>query len=269
MTTPSFANCTTPLWSCTLGEPESETAPASAAASAATSSTVPIGGCNDTNEATAAGAKKALAGWGGTDDLSGRQRCYGYVGTPLGLKHFAASHAMREYSGDKAEEDRAANRRASSMLGCSQLPEGWDAALARLCVAVGAQVGAEYRAVVDPSQLVAVQPNLHNGQRFLKPHLDEPLHDGFGVVIVTVAVRGTAHILLRGGGAIDDRRCFRLDPSEAYALSGVARNACLHGVLSDRGSEARCSLNLRFGLHSGDPAGPYPAVHVAFDAGAV
>jgi hypothetical protein len=116
--------------------------------------------------------------------------------------------------------------------------------------------------------------------------VDEPLHDGFGVVIVTIAVRGAAHILLRGGGgsgsggsggggggggsgggAIDEHRCFRLEAaaSEAYALSGVARNACLHGVLSEQGSERRCSLNLRFGLHSSDPAGTFPAARVAFE----
>ena len=116
--------------------------------------------------------------------------------------------------------------------------------------------------------------------------MDEPLHDGFGVVIVTIAVRGAAHILLRGGGgsgsggsggggggggsgggAVDDHRCFRLEAaaSEAYALSGVARNACLHGVLSEQGSERRCSLNLRFGLHSSDPAGTFPAARVAFE----
>ena len=107
--------------------------------------------------------------------------------------------------------------------------------------------------------------------------MDEPLHDGFGVVIVTIAVRGAAHILLRGGGggggggsgggAVDEHRCFRLEAaaSEAYALSGVARNACLHGVLSEQGSERRCSLNLRFGLHSSDPAGTFPAARVAFE----
>ena len=109
----------------TLGKPESEPAPSPAPAPASAS------------------VDKAMAGWGGTDDRSGRQRCYGYVGTPLGLQHFAGSHAMREYSGDKAEVDRTANRRASSMLGRAQLPAGWDAALNHLCVAAGAQVGAE------------------------------------------------------------------------------------------------------------------------------
>ena len=31
-------------------------------------------------------ADKAMTGWGGTDDRSGRQRCYGYMHTPLGLQ---------------------------------------------------------------------------------------------------------------------------------------------------------------------------------------
>ena len=101
----------------------------------------------------AAPADKAMTGWGGTDDRSGRQRCYGYVETPLGLQHFAGSHAMREYTGDKAEVDRAANRRASSMLGSAQLPVGWGAALSRLCAAVGAQV------IFTPTLTLTLNPN--------------------------------------------------------------------------------------------------------------
>ena len=42
---------------------------------------------------------------------------------------------------------------------------------------------------------------------------------------------------------------FPLRQGQAYALSGDARNVCLHGVLAEEGSEARESLNLRFGLH--------------------
>ena len=53
----------------------------------------------------------------------------------------------------------------------------------------------KYRAVLAPAQLVAATPNLHNGRAYLRPHLDEPLHDGFGIVIVTVAIRGDATIL--------------------------------------------------------------------------
>ena len=221
-----------------------------------------------------------MAGWGGTDDRSGRLRCYGYVRTSVAERHYTQSHAMREYEGAKAELDREANRRASTMLEADELPEGFDAALARLCARVAKEVPAAYRSAVSPDQLVAAQPNLHNGQRYLKPHLDEPLHDGFGVVIVTVAVRGAAHVLLQSSSAADGeglapadadaaaRRCFRLDAEacEAYVLSGAARNTCLHGVLSVEGSEARESLNLRFGLHSAEPGADsaWPASDVCF-----
>ena len=60
---------------------------------------------------------------------------------------------MREYTGDKAEVDRAANRRASSMLGSAQLPVGWGAALSRLCAAVGAQV------IFTPTLTLTLNPN--------------------------------------------------------------------------------------------------------------
>ena len=46
---------------------------------------------------------------------------------------------------------------------------------------------------------------------------------------------------------------------EAYVLSNSVRNACLHGVLSDAGSEHRASLNLRFGLHSAEREAEYSA----------
>jgi hypothetical protein len=38
---------------------------------------------------------------------------------------------------------------------------------------------------------MSLQPNLHNGATHLPPHLDFPLHDGFGVVIVTIQMTGT------------------------------------------------------------------------------
>lgn len=38
---------------------------------------------------------------------------------------------------------------------------------------------------LDISQLVSIQPNVHNHTAYLPLHLDEPRHDGFGVVIVT------------------------------------------------------------------------------------
>ena len=53
----------------------------------------------------------------------------------------------------------------------------------------------EYNAVTLDN-LVAIQPNLHNGAGYLPLHLDCPLNDGFGVVIVTVAITDDADIVL-------------------------------------------------------------------------
>ena len=58
----------------------------------------------------------SMASWGGADDLSNRRRCYGYVRTAVAERHFSHSHAMREFTGQKADLDREANRRASTML---------------------------------------------------------------------------------------------------------------------------------------------------------
>lgn len=102
---------------------------------------------------------------------------------------------MREYTAAEADRDRAANHRASVELNEDELPPRLSEALASLTAQLRPLLPERYRHLVSPEHLVAAQPNLHNGKRFLRPHLDEPLHDGFGVVIVTVAIRGDATIL--------------------------------------------------------------------------
>jgi hypothetical protein len=62
---------------------------------------------------------------------------------------------------------------------------------------------------VSLSNLVAIQPNVHNGDDYLPLHLDNPRHDGFGVVIVTVALWGTADIVLVDDGDPDDEEAHR------------------------------------------------------------
>ena len=114
-------------------------------------------------------------------------------------------------------------------------------------------------------------------------HCDQPLHDGFGVVIVTLAMDGVGQIILLDEG--DDFQeqaqrqtpadgesadadadadadatvaaawTFRLEASrrQGYALSGDARNKTLHGVYvvpHQPGGGHRESLNIRFGLHA-------------------
>ena len=70
-------------------------------------------------------------------------------------------------------------------------------------------------------------------------------------------ITGSAHILLRSAPWDAERRAefhFSVQPRHVYALSGPARNTCLHGVLSLPGDEHRASLNLRFGLHTKEEA---------------
>ena len=203
-----------------------------------------------------------LTGWGGVGDASGRRRGYGYLASSsVAREHYECSHVMKEYEGIDAEKDRAANRRASVLLAEDELPPNLHDALAMLTELIRPSLPSRYREVMTPMQLIAAQPNLHNGRRYLRPHLDEPMHDGFGVVIVTVAISGAANILIRSRPWDEARRDdlhFPLSPGEAYALSADARNVCLHGVLSDEGV-ARESLNLRFGLHSAARGGPFSA----------
>lgn len=214
-----------------------------------------------------------LTGWGGVGDKSGRLRGYGYVpNSDLAAAHSAEGHVMKEYEGSStAQDDRAANRLASIQLSPADMPPDFDQALERLLEAIRPQVDERYRAVLFAEKLVAAQPNLHRGKAYLRPHLDEPLHDGFGVVIVTIAIDGDATILVRSARKVADESppepapetfhecCFPLARGEAYALSGDARNICLHGVLANEASAARESLNLRFGLHSREVDGELSA----------
>ena len=71
------------------------------------------------------------------------------------------------------------------------------------------------------------------------------------MVIVTVAMRRDAHVLLRDDETdAPAKASFPLTQGSAYCLSGPARNTCAHGVLCDEGVEDRESLNLRWGLHT-------------------
>lgn len=134
---------------------------------------------------------------------------------------------------------------------------------------VRALVPERYRRWLTLSELIAAQPNLHGGRAHLPLHCDQPLNDGFGVVIVTLAMHHASTILLvdegdQGSG--DPPRAWRFDLAaqrcEGYALAGDARNKCLHGVLAGDGQ--RTSLNLRFGLHAKRPQDPWSA-HLEVD----
>ena len=119
--------------------------------------------------------------------------------------------------------------------------------------------------------LVALQPNVHNGDPLLPLHMDQPRHDGFGVVIVTVAIQGRGDVVIVNDGEEGDDGppqswAFPLHPGEMYVLAGPARNLCRHGVIEDTKSSKkrhpsaadadkdRISLNLRFGIHTAEQA---------------
>jgi len=234
--------------------------------------------------------KARMVSWSGVGgEWDGRLRAFGFPtrralqaldGSPVRLRAF-------EKAGADADEDERANRAALCILD-ETLPRKDGAvpfrAAQKICNALR-PAGLDPPGILAASQLVAYQPNLHNGAAFLKPHLDQPLHEGFGKIIVTVAIRGggaTIVLLDRDESAVDDATGeryqrswrFHLCEGEAYVLSGSARNLCLHGVLADdddgddddddgdssQGAAAgtttttkkctRESLNVRFGLHS-------------------
>ena len=148
----------------------------------------------------------------------------------------------------------------------------------------------KYKKYVSMEQLIAVQPNLHNGASYLPLHLDLPRLDGFGVVIVTLAIRGNGTIVLVDDGDDDNASCndaegnthsntttkngndcvkdhgqqvvasstspsksfsFCVEEGYSYILCDDARNKCMHGVLANTPSDcARVTLNLRYGLHT-------------------
>jgi hypothetical protein len=106
--------------------------------------------------------------------------------------------------------------------------------------------------------LVAAQPNLHCGRHLLPAHVDHPLKDGFGICIITIAMKGNAQIFLEESSISSSRSSHEgeaargvmsIHSGQAYLLSGPARNQCTHGVLAHDDCSDRESLNLRFGLH--------------------
>ena len=222
--------------------------------------------------------------WAGTGSDSTRLRAFGFMGrgalTRLDKKSAVRLHSPEKH-GRKAILDERANRKAICFL--HKTRESIDKTTKRykkergdlnenvvnpalvaekLCSVILANqsVSSGY---MDPNvlcskELVAYQTNLHNGAKHLAAHLDAPLHEGFGKIIVTVAIRGSATILLIANGEQGEQPSwsFHLKEGEAYVLSGNVRNICLHAVLADStGSRSnRESLNLRFGIHTVEEA---------------
>lgn len=213
--------------------------------------------------------KANMVPWAGLGEDTTRLRAFGFLGVnslnrldDSGVRLYAA-----EKVGVDAKKDEAANRSAITVLKGEWNARGFQAANG-LIDALRPSGGCIQFDMLRAEELVAYQPNLHNGARHLAAHLDWPRHEGFGKVIVTVAIKGGATILLIGGTSNQDESSggeaaqpawrFHLNEGECYVLSGCARSRCLHAVLADDGEESvggqRESLNLRFGLHTAEEA---------------
>jgi hypothetical protein len=146
-------------------------------------------------------------------------------------------------------------RQACGVILQKQVTQEMTSALAQLAMLANDCVQAEYKGFCTLDELVALQPNLHREALFLPLHLDAPRHDGFGMIIVTIAMTGSAEIVLVDDGDDDEEPMswsFPLCQGEFYMLSGNARNKCMHGVIA--GEQMRESFNLRFGLHTEEMA---------------
>jgi len=174
-------------------------------------------------------------------------------------------HDTGDVVGDDSPPYNRTNSNPQNNTSTMPISKGMLDALQTITKQVRALVPGPYKQFTTLENLIAVQPNLHNGAVFLPLHLDFPRCDGFGVVIVTVAVSGSGHVVLLDEGDTDEDEwkawSFPLrsqqppidsTTTEAYIMCCDARNKCLHGVLCHEGSSQRETLNLRYGLHSAE-----------------
>lgn len=200
----------------------------------------------------------ASTSWSGSS-TDPRKRAFGFVPGSLGyLKAVRQTLDIStpDASATDAAQERPRNTKAMVVLENNDIPQLFPSALERLLEQLRPLVTPpSLRTYLSLKHLVAAQPNLHEGSHLLPMHVDHPSKDGFGIVIVTIAIRGSATILLETSDR-KHRLAVELEEKSAYMLAGTVRNACVHGVLADESSGHRESLNLRFGLHgyhNGDP----------------
>jgi len=207
-----------------------------------------------------------LTPWAGVGESDARRRGYAFLPAMYGsfgknslTKAGIKFHAAEKRSGE-ARRDEAANWHSCVRLAASDISPAQVAALEAVVAVVRAAVAAEYRPCISLSNLQALQPNLHSGLDHLPAHMDSPLHDGFGVVIVTVCVHQSANILMVNAAPTntstgssdppssssssslsskekknkkDRKECwwFQANEGDLYVLSGAARNSFDHGVI--------------------------------------
>jgi hypothetical protein len=198
--------------------------------------------------------------WSGSEG-DPRKRAFGILPDTLGAETSIQEKLdiSTPWKEDDLGEERARNHQAIVFL--DKPPSSTRAAIEALCESFleNLSTSSRLRPYLQYQNLIAVQPNLHSGRALLPMHIDHPSKDGFGVIIVTVSIVGSATILLQDYSG-EQKRTMRVAAGEAYMLSDKARDACTHGILADVGSEQRESLNLRFGLHDVDRGSIHPVI---------
>ena len=165
-------------------------------------------------------------------------------------------------SDDNDNEERLRNTKAMILLKDNNNNNSIQEAIECLCDIFRPDVPSNLQSVLKYSNLIAVQPNLHGGRTLLPIHVDHPQKDGFGIIIITIAMIGSGTLLLQKSNKIvsnnvNDTHSMKMSVPEGYAymLSDESRNAYAHGVLAKTTTTNattianRESLNLRFGLH--------------------
>ncbi len=199
---------------------------------------------------------KVWASWSGSIE-DPRKRAFGFLPETLGQDSDIREKLdiSTPWSKDNNGEERKRNHRAMVVL--EALPDGTREAIEYLCQEFSKQLSSNsnLQKYLQYTNLIAVQPNLHSGRELLPTHVDHPMKDGFGVIIVTIGMVGSGTILLQD--YMDkQKRTMQVSVGQAYMLSGTVRDACTHGVVAASGH--RESLNLRFGLHDFERGADHP-----------
>ena len=224
-----------------------------------------------------------LTPWAGVGESDQRKRGYAFLPHSYGkfgktaLQNLGVNFHAAEKRGAAAKNDESANWKSCFRIKESDLSPEYLRALNIVIKIVKNLVPSKYQHVITLNQLHALQPNLHNGLDHLPAHIDSPLNDGFGVVIVTICVHQDADIIMLSNRS-NKSWVFNVQEGETYVLSGDSRNVCDHGVIcplqkrsrrstteteppkkkqrkrkGDPENVGRESLNLRFGIHGNKP----------------
>ena len=142
-----------------------------------------------------------------------------------------------EKEGLDAKRDCEANWRSSFTLLEQDVDRKARKALAAVVDLVKERVAEKYRKYVPSRTSSRCSRTCTTTRGHLPPHLDFPMHEGFGVVIVTIQMAGPPSIIALLKGTESDfevfteeqrEKCwtFPLQVGDCYVLSGDARRRC-------------------------------------------